>query len=177
MAAEIAPAEHRAQKIQYQCCKRYPNSPQLYTETVIFEQKAFQLRPAGMPYHAGSDAPRCRLSPPCPPLPAPTIPSPSHPSSLAMTNAATAAVLFAYWKCTRRTWRPMKTRCGHGSSARRPPPPRPPPNGRGNPASVLKSSPTHRLAPCCAQRWPACAGPPRALPRPACRSPDGAPAR
>ena len=38
MAAEIAPAEHRAQKIQYQCCKRYPNSAQLYTETVIFRQ-------------------------------------------------------------------------------------------------------------------------------------------
>ena len=56
MAAEIAPAEHRAQKIQYQCCKRYPNSPQLYTETVIFEQKAFQQRHAGMPYHANSYA-------------------------------------------------------------------------------------------------------------------------
>ena len=56
MAAEIAPAEHRAQKIQYQCCKRYPNSPQLYTETVIFEQKAFQRQPARMPYHACSDA-------------------------------------------------------------------------------------------------------------------------
>ena len=56
MAAEIAPAEHRAQKIQYQCCKRYPNSPQLYTETVIFEQKAFQQRHAGMPYHASSYA-------------------------------------------------------------------------------------------------------------------------
>ena len=42
MAAEIAPAEHRAQKIQYQCCKRYPNSVQLYTETVIFRQKPFQ---------------------------------------------------------------------------------------------------------------------------------------
>ena len=38
MAAEIAPAEHRAQKIQYQCCKRYPNSAQLYTETVISRQ-------------------------------------------------------------------------------------------------------------------------------------------
>ena len=56
MAAEIAPAEHRAQKIQYQCCKRYPNSPQLYTETVIFEQKAFQQWHAGMPYDASSDA-------------------------------------------------------------------------------------------------------------------------
>ena len=56
MAAEIAPAEHRAQKIQYQCCKRYPNSPQLYTETVIFEQKAFQQRHAGMPYDACSYA-------------------------------------------------------------------------------------------------------------------------
>ena len=56
MAAEIAPAEHRAQKIQYQCCKRYPNSPQLYTETVIFEQKAFQQRHAGMPYDASSYA-------------------------------------------------------------------------------------------------------------------------
>ena len=56
MAAEIAPAEHRAQKIQYQCCKRYPNSPQLYTETVIFEQKAFQQWHAGMPYHACSYA-------------------------------------------------------------------------------------------------------------------------
>jgi hypothetical protein len=56
MAAEIAPAEHRAQKIQYQCCKRYPNSPQLYTETVIFEQKAFQQWHAGMPYDANSYA-------------------------------------------------------------------------------------------------------------------------
>lgn len=56
MAAEIAPAEHRAQKIQYQCCKRYPNSPPLYTETVIFEQKAFQRRLAGMPYDARFDA-------------------------------------------------------------------------------------------------------------------------
>ncbi|OHV98463.1 hypothetical protein AKG95_04315 [Janthinobacterium lividum] len=56
MAAEIAPAEHRAQKIQYQCCKRYPNSPQLYTETVIFEQKAFQQRHVGMPYDANFDA-------------------------------------------------------------------------------------------------------------------------
>ena len=56
MAAEIAPAEHRAQKIQYQCCKRYPNSAQLYTETVIFEQKAFQQRHAGMPYDANFDA-------------------------------------------------------------------------------------------------------------------------
>lgn len=44
MAAEIAPAEHRAQKIQYQCCKRYPNSAQLYTETVIFRQNH---RPGG----------------------------------------------------------------------------------------------------------------------------------
>ena len=52
MAAEIAPAEHRAQKIQYQCCKRYPNSPPLYTETVIFEQKAFQQAPARIPYDA-----------------------------------------------------------------------------------------------------------------------------
>ena len=56
MAAEIAPAEHRAQKIQYQCCKRYPKSPQLYTETVIFEQKAFQQWHAGMPYDANSYA-------------------------------------------------------------------------------------------------------------------------
>ena len=56
MAAEIAPAEHRAQKIQYQCCKRYPNSPQLYTETVIFEQKAFQQRHVGIPYDANFDA-------------------------------------------------------------------------------------------------------------------------
>lgn len=56
MAAEIAPAEHRAQKIQYQCCKRYPNSPPLYTETVIFEQKAFQQGAAGMPYDARFDA-------------------------------------------------------------------------------------------------------------------------
>jgi len=44
MAAEIAPAEHRAQKIQYQCCKRYPNSAQLYTETVISGQNQ---RPGG----------------------------------------------------------------------------------------------------------------------------------
>ena len=63
MAAEIAPADHRAQKIQYQCCKRYPKSPQLYTETVIFEQKAFQQCAAGIPYDACSDAPCLRSRP------------------------------------------------------------------------------------------------------------------
>jgi hypothetical protein len=78
MAAEIAPAEHRAQKIQYQCCKRYPNSPQLYTETVIFEQKAFQQWHAAMPYDACSDA--CS-----------TVPCPHHAHPAFTPRSATAS--------------------------------------------------------------------------------------
>ncbi len=80
MAAEIAPAEHRAQKIQYQCCKRYPNSPQLYTETVIFEQKAFQQRGAGMPYYARSYASSTAPSLTMPTPPFPLDPQPQPPS-------------------------------------------------------------------------------------------------
>lgn len=87
MAAEIAPAEHRAQKIQYQCCKRYPNSPQLYTETVIFEQKAFQQRRAGMPYHARSYASSYACSDACSAVPCPHHAYPAFPPRSATASA------------------------------------------------------------------------------------------
>ena len=155
MAAEIAPAEHRAQKIQYQCCKRYPNSPQLYTETVFFEQKPFQQTPAGMPYDAWL---HCFCPPPCPARPYLPIRSRKRLASQAMMNAATAAVHFACWKCTRKTWPPTKRPCGRGRSARRLRPSQLPSVSR-SPARTLKSSPIHRLARCCGQHWPVCAAP------------------